>query len=65
VRQTPSTTGKVAGSLSDGQGAEVIGQIQDDNEIVWWQLANQTWVRSDVVSEQGDCTLAPFVVMPR
>jgi uncharacterized protein YgiM (DUF1202 family) len=65
VRRTPSTTGEVAGSLNDGQTAEVIGQIQDDNETVWWQLANDTWVRSDVVSEHGDCTLAPHVVMPR
>lgn len=65
VRRTPSTTGQVAGSLNDGQTAEVIGQIQDDNKAVWWQLANDTWVRSDVVGERGDCTLAPHVVMPR
>lgn len=65
VRTTPSTTGDVSGSLTDGQSAEVIGQIQDDDETVWWQLANNTWVRSDVVSERGDCTLAPTVVMPR
>ena len=65
VRRTPSTTGEVAGSLTDGQSADVIGQMQDENETIWWQLANETWVRSDVVTERGDCTLAPRVVMPR
>ena len=65
VRRTPSTTGDVAGSLTDGQSGEVIGQTQDENETVWWQLANNTWVRSDVVTERGECTLAPRVVIPR
>jgi uncharacterized protein YgiM (DUF1202 family) len=65
VRHTPSTSGAIAGSLNDGHTAAVIGQLKDDAGRVWWQLDDYTWVRSDVVGEQGDCTLAPTVVMPR
>jgi len=64
VRQTPSMSGTMVGSLTDGQVAAVIGQVQDEAGRVWWQLADETWVRSDVVAERGDCTGAP-VIVPR
>ncbi len=61
-RQTPATGGSVAGWLTRGETRSVTGQMTDALDYVWWQLDDGTWVRSDVVIEQGDCTAVPVVV---
>ncbi|NPV68733.1 MAG: hypothetical protein HPY64_16490 [Anaerolineae bacterium] len=61
-RQTPATNGAVAGWLTRSETRPVTGQMTDALDYVWWQLDDGTWVRSDVVIEQGDCTAVPVII---
>ncbi len=58
-RTGPGTSYALAGSLSAATTAEVIGQSTDTSGFTWWQLADENWVRDDVVSAQGDCRDIP------
>jgi hypothetical protein len=59
LRSSASTQASVVGFLASDAQVGVIGQAQDANGMIWWQLEDQAWVRSDVVLESGDCTMAP------
>lgn len=61
LRSGPGTNFAVAGTLAGGESAGVIGQAVGAGGFVWWQLEGGAWVRSDVVSEDGDCESAPQV----
>ncbi len=61
-RLIPDTTGDVAGWLARNEVRPVIGQTTDALDYVWWQLDDGTWVRSDVVIEQGDCAAVPVII---
>jgi hypothetical protein len=61
IRFGPGVNYETAGSLTAGQIRGVIGQTIDTENNIWWQLADATWVRSDLVQEIGDCTTAPRI----
>jgi uncharacterized protein YraI len=59
LREGPGTVYPLRGTLVVNEGVAVIGQAVGTDEIVWWQLAGDTWVRSDVVTTQGNCDIVP------
>jgi uncharacterized protein YraI len=59
LRQGPGTNFNIAGSLNAGTVVGATGQAQGTDGIVWWNLADGTWVRSDVVNASGDCAALP------
>jgi hypothetical protein len=61
LRKGPGTDFPVAGSLSANEVVDVIGQHTDSAGTVWWQLANDGWIRHDVAAEIGDCLAVPTV----
>lgn len=61
IRSGPATTFDIAGQLTEGQTLDLAGQMQDANGMTWWQTADGNWVRSDVVTQQGDCASLPTV----
>jgi uncharacterized protein YraI len=60
-RTSPGTNYPVAGILGKGQQAQVDGQYTDAAGNRWWRLTDGSWVRSDIVTEQDDCTTAPQI----
>jgi hypothetical protein len=60
----PGTNYDIAGQLAPGTYGQVIGQTQGADGFVWWQLADNTWARSDVVNESGSCGAIPEVSAP-
>jgi hypothetical protein len=63
LRTGPSTAFAVPGVLADGESVVAVGQAQA-SDGVWWNLDNGFWVRSDIVSEEGDCESLPTVAAP-
>lgn len=63
LRASASTSSDVAGSLSTSDSADVVGQARGSDGFIWWNLARGSWVRSDVVSESGDCDSVATVAM--
>lgn len=61
LRSGAGTTFAVAGSLAAGDSQSVIGQATGGDGFVWWKLESGSWVRSDLVQTNGDCTTAPTV----
>jgi len=55
-RLFPTTSAGIAGQLSRDEIRGVTGQTTDAQGYVWWRLDDGTWVRGDVVIEQGDCS---------
>jgi hypothetical protein len=55
LRSGPGTDFDRLGALKAGEPADVIGQATGSDGFVWWQLADESWVRSDLVDEAGDC----------
>ena len=65
LRSGPGTNFAVPGTLSAGQALTAVGQAQGADGFVWWQLdGGEQWVRSDVVTEDGDCEALPVVEAP-
>ncbi|MBZ0302310.1 MAG: hypothetical protein K8J31_21360, partial [Anaerolineae bacterium] len=60
-RSGPGTQYVIAGVLEAGATMPAQAQGSDGGSLVWWQLADGTWVREDVVSEQGACHALPSV----
>lgn len=60
LRGGPGTDYVARGTLRPGESREADGQAQDGNQT-WWRLVDGTWVRSDVVDEEGNCTNLPTV----
>lgn len=64
LRSGPGTTFDAAGTLTGGDSATVTGQATGTDNHIWWQLASGSWLRSDLVSSQGDCENLPTVESP-
>ena len=58
-RTRAGTNFNVAGQLEVGNVAAVTGQTTDSSGFIWWQLEDGSYVREDVVVEQGDCQDVP------
>lgn len=58
VRSGPATDSSVLSTLPSGGEASVVGQ-SGGGEFVWWELADGGWIRSDVVTEAGNCEGVP------
>lgn len=61
LRSGPGTSFAKAGSLNAGQSASIVGQAQSSDGKTWYQTADKTWVRSDLVTAVGDCASVPTV----
>lgn len=59
VRPTPSTSNPPRATLEPGLVYNVIGQAEGADGFIWWQVGPEQWVRADVVTPTGDCSLAP------
>jgi hypothetical protein len=46
-------------SIAAGENIDPILQIEDADGLRWWQLRNSNWIRSDQVSQSGECTTIP------
>lgn len=60
-RNGPGTNFNSPGALPAGEIALADGQATGAEGIPWWRLEDGSWVRSDLVSENGDCDLLPEV----
>jgi hypothetical protein len=58
-RSGPGTQFEIAGVLDSGATLAAQTQASGPDGLVWWQLADGTWVREDVVTEQGACRSLP------
>lgn len=62
VRGGPGTNYLVREQLASGDSADVTGQALGRDGYVWWELGDRRWLRSDVVSAEGDCDAVPDVL---
>jgi hypothetical protein len=60
-RQEPNRNAAEGGELLPGQSETVIAQTTGNDGMIWWQLSNQLWLRSDVVAEDGNCQELPVI----
>ncbi len=60
IRSAPSTDASTSGALTAGQSMAVTGQTVDASGYTWYQIEGG-WVRSDVVTVNGDCMSVPTV----
>lgn len=58
-RSGPGTTFNRLNPLRASTPSDVVGQATGDDNLVWWKLADNSWVRADVVTEVGDCENVP------
>ncbi|MBL8153606.1 MAG: hypothetical protein JNM70_05420 [Anaerolineae bacterium] len=58
-RSGPGTTFDRAGFLNKGEEAVAIAVAEDNDGALWFQLEDETWVRADVVTSDGDCDNLP------
>ena len=61
LRDGPGTVFALQGSLEAQGTASVRGRVVGTDQFVWWQLADGTWVRSDVVVADENCSTVPVV----
>ncbi len=59
IRSTPDTASTVLRSMPAGGQSGVVGQ-STGGDFVWWQLADDGWIRSDLVEESGACEGVPI-----
>lgn len=62
LRTGPGTNFGVAGTLS--ATANAVGQATGADGFVWFNLDSGNWVRSDVVTAEGDCASLPAAAVP-
>lgn len=60
-RTGPGANFARAGTLAGGKSVTVDGQAIGADGMVWWQLSENIWVRSDVVNKSGDCDHMPLI----
>lgn len=58
-RVAPGTQFKISGVLDANQPVTATLQFTDPDGFIWWQLADASWVRSDVVQEDENCSELP------
>lgn len=61
IRSGAGTNFDIVGTLSQGSTINVDGQTTDRSGFTWWRTTDGTFVRSDTVTETGDCTSLPTV----
>ena len=59
LRAGPGLEFLVRGVLDFRETAKPIGQAEDSNGTLWWELAQNIWIISDVVVTGGDCASVP------
>lgn len=60
-REVPSVNGAVVGRLTNAELRLVIGKDLDGEGFIWWQVADGSWIREDVVEASGACEAVPVV----
>lgn len=60
LRSGPGTGFDIRGTLPAGQEQLINAQDTGSDGFVWWRLPDGTWVRSDTVSETGQCEELPI-----
>ncbi len=46
-------------SIAAGENIDPILQIEDADGLMWWQLRSSNWIRSDQISQSGECNTIP------
>jgi hypothetical protein len=64
LRRGPGTNYDLAGALTADQSFTASGQARGADGVVWYQLENGAWARSDIVTAEGDCASVPTVAAP-
>ncbi len=62
LRAAAGTDSEQVGSLVAGERRTVTGRTEAADGFTWWRLAANTWVREDVVREEGMCDRVPVVM---
>jgi hypothetical protein len=60
-RGGPGTNFEVVGQLRAQELADVIGRAVGPSGLTWYQLADESWMREDVVIERGLCDAEPLI----
>jgi hypothetical protein len=61
IRSGAGTNFDIIGTLGPNQSIGVDGQTTDPNGFTWWRTVNGGFIRSDAVTETGDCASLPTV----
>lgn len=64
LRSGPGTNFNAVGTLAAGSSVTAVGQATGADGFVWFNLDNGNWVRSDVVTAEGDCSNLPAAAVP-
>lgn len=64
LRQGPGTAYPIRGALYAGESARPDARAAGQDGLLWWQLSEGVWVRSDVVLAAGTCGALPLVEPP-
>jgi predicted lipoprotein with Yx(FWY)xxD motif len=64
LRRGPGTNYDIAGAMTADQALSATGQARGSDGLVWYQLENGAWARSDIVTAEGDCSSVPTVAAP-
>lgn len=60
-RTGPGTAFDRAGHMPTNTPLTAVAQARGEEDYIWWQLEDGTWVREDVVNAQGSCRTLPVV----
>lgn len=61
LRSGPGTEFNRLQALGAGVPADVVGYAVGSDNFKWWKLSDDSWVREDVVQEEGYCDTVPEV----
>jgi uncharacterized protein YraI len=64
LRGGPGTAYAVESRLPEGQSAIPVGQATGTDDLLWWQLSETEWIRTDLVSIVGNCANIPEAEIP-
>lgn len=64
LRGGPGTNFAQVGTLSSGQDVTAVGQATGGDGFIWWHLADDAWVRSDLVAADTGCDQLPVSQIP-
>lgn len=64
LRTGPATTYDLVRTLNIGTDADAVGQAPGADGFTWWRLDDESWVREDLVREEGECSSLPVVAAP-
>lgn len=60
-RGGPGTRYLIKGALAAGERVTIDGQAEGADGILWWRLADATWVRSDLLETPPECQMVASV----